>query len=125
MTTSYCKSVTLLVCRLDEHASDEEPPIVPTSPDIRALPWKERMQALGMLPGPKLPSSTQPLQSCHDVPAFRIGDDVEAHSLAAQALNGERGQVVAIEGERFVVSFSATIGKKALTPLNLKYVGGS
>lgn len=55
------------------------------------------------------------------VHGFRIGVEVEAHSLKTAALNGARGQVKGPSGaDRVAVVFPAPLGEKALKPENLK-----
>lgn len=54
------------------------------------------------------------------VEALPIGATVEAHSLTTVRLNGARGKVTGLEGERVKVKFSE--GEKALKPSNLKLV---
>merc|ERR1719235_2504833 len=57
---------------------------------------------------------------------FPPGASVEAHSLsAAAAVNGVRGTVAGLQGERVVVRFPAPHGEKALKAANLKLISTS
>jgi len=53
---------------------------------------------------------------------FKIGAEVEAHSLQTASLNGARGQVLGRKEERVAVTFPDPIGVKMLKPANLKLV---
>lgn len=55
---------------------------------------------------------------------FPAGVVVEAHSLSAADLNGQRGKVLGPQGDRYRVAFSEPHGEKALKPTNLKVVEG-
>merc|ERR1712072_940918 len=53
---------------------------------------------------------------------FKIGAEVEAHSLQMASLNGARGHVLGRKAERVAVTFPDPIGVKTLKPANLRLV---
>ena len=62
---------------------------------------------------------TKTAHGCH---GFDINAKVEAHSLQTHELNGARGFVFDVKGDRVCVSFPLPIGDRALKPANLKLV---
>eukprot|EP01062_Namystynia_karyoxenos_P062111 TRINITY_DN55038_c0_g1_i1.p1 TRINITY_DN55038_c0_g1~~TRINITY_DN55038_c0_g1_i1.p1 ORF type:complete len:372 (+),score=102.55 TRINITY_DN55038_c0_g1_i1:107-1117(+) len=57
-------------------------------------------------------------------PAFCRGQKVETVAMSKPELNGLKGDVVRLQGERVVVSLPAPHGEKALRPQNLSIISG-
>merc|ERR1712232_215184 len=58
------------------------------------------------------------------VHGFKIGADVEAHSLKTESMNGARGRVMGLssDGDRISVMFPEPMGRKAVKASNLRHV---